>query len=63
MMGSAPHMGMNLGQEDELTLSVETGEDNIQGKLTNIINIDSVREGLVRSCVRLLNLTASEHCH
>ena len=38
-------MGMNLGQEDELTLSVETGEDNIQGKLTNIINIDSVREG------------------
>ena len=45
MMGSAPHMGMNLGQEDELTLSVEIGEDNIQGKLTNIINIDSVREG------------------
>ena len=36
MMGSAPHMGMNLGQEDELTLSVETGEDDIQGKLANI---------------------------
>ena len=42
-------MMMNLGQEDELTLSVETGEDDIQGKLANIINTDSVREGRVRS--------------
>ena len=42
-------MMMNLGQEDVLTLSVETGEDDIQGTLANIINTDSVREGRVRS--------------
>ena len=45
---------MNLGQEGELTLSMETGEDDIQGQLTNITYIIYIILSIVTSELVLL---------